>query len=164
MAQIILEIGQDSLRQYLFQNVLHLSIRSHQKSILSNYNTSNLLLNPPMGRFPFVSKRVNLRKQRTLRRRRRCHVQSPGSHLGVLCVCRQRKARGKLHSTRGRDVNTILLQLLTVPQNGSRRVPQVTPIRQDSVRRGRTSQLSDPVPVTLAAMTPQPTATYDSPN
>lgn len=90
MAQIILEIGQDSLRQYLFQNVLHPSIRSHQKSTLSNYNTSNLLLNPPMGRFLFVSKRVNLRKQRAPRRRRRCHVRSPGSHLGVLCVCRGR--------------------------------------------------------------------------
>lgn len=155
MAQIILEIGQDSLRQYLFQNVLHLSIRSHQKSILSNYNTSNLLVNLPMGRFLFISKRVNLGKQRTPRRR--CHSRTVPCAVprfppwGFMCV--QRKARGKLHSTRSEDVNTILLQLLTAPQNGSKRVPQVAPIRQDSVRRGRINQrrLSNPVQVTLAA-------------
>lgn len=63
MAQIILEIEQDSLRQYLFQNMLHLFIRSHQKSILSNYNTSNLLINPLRGGLLFLSKTANLKNK-----------------------------------------------------------------------------------------------------
>lgn len=83
MAQIILEMGQDSSWQHLFQNTLHPAVRSHQKPILSNSNTSNPLTNPLRGIFLVLS------KQRILRRR--CHRQlvprmahrfsSPGTHV-----------------------------------------------------------------------------------
>ena len=94
MAQIVLEIGQDSLRQYLFQNTLHLSMRSHQKSILSNHNTSNLLINPLRGRFLFLSKPANLKNKESWGGGVTVnwyHVSCIRSHLlGIWCLCRRR--------------------------------------------------------------------------
>lgn len=171
MAQIILEIGQDSLRQYLFQNTLHLSIRSHQKPILSNYNTSNLLINPLRGRFLFLSKTANWKNKESRGGGVTVnwyHVQCITSHLlGILRLCRRRHT-GSFPQWGVRDINPILLQLLTLPRNGSKDVPKLTRTRQNSAQQCRINQ--NCLLKSLASdscserMTPQPTATYDSPN
>lgn len=149
-AQVILEMGPDSSRQHLFQNTLRPPVRSHHKSALSNYNTSNLLVNP--ARVDFWNPEDEA---------------SPSTGLtygASVLLCRYPCPCGRtrvwtFHRERARTPSPFCYK------NG----PKRTHTRRNSPRRRRINPKKG-LSKALASdscserMTPPPTATYDSPN
>lgn len=102
MAQIIFEIGQDSLWQWLLQNTLPVPTQSHQASTLQpqGFESTHKSFR---GGFLLSSKPANLKKQRILRRKRHCQPVPRTEHqFSALWdgIPGLEKARGELPSFR----------------------------------------------------------------
>lgn len=165
--QIMVEMGQDSSRQYLFQNTLPLSLQSHQKSILSNSNTSSHLINPWRGGFLFLRKTADLKNKESWGGGSSTSTSTTppiSSHLRGIS-CRRRPWEASFSEEFGHQPHFV-----TAPHAATKwqqEHPQI-PVRHNSTQRRRINP--NGLLKSLASdscsekMTPQPTAPYDSPN
>lgn len=143
MAQIIFEIGQDSLWQQLLQNTLPVPTQSHQASTLQpqGFESTHKSFR---GGFLLPSKPANLKNRESRGESvtvNRYHVQSISSQLfGMVFLGWRRHVGSCLPSVRSEDINPILLQLLTLPRNGSKDAPKTARTRHKSTQRCRINQ------------------------